>query len=45
MGKYVTCMREMRNEHKISAGKTEGKWLLADLGVDGMIISKWNLWK
>jgi hypothetical protein len=43
--KCVTCMREVRNEHKILAGKTEGKRIPANLHVDSMIILKWNLWK
>jgi hypothetical protein len=43
--KCVTGMREMRNENKISAGKTEGKRIPANLDVGGMVILKWNLWK
>lgn len=35
--KCVTGMREMRNEHKISAEKT------ANLVVGGSVILKWNL--
>jgi hypothetical protein len=29
---------EMRNAYKVFAGKAEGKTLLRDLGVDGMVI-------
>jgi hypothetical protein len=31
---HVTCMREMKNMNKILVGKSEGKRLLGDLGIN-----------
>lgn len=39
---FVACMGEIRRVYKILVGKSEGKDILGDLGVDKRIILKWK---
>jgi hypothetical protein len=42
---HVDRMRAMRNRYKILVGKSEGKRLWKDLGIDEKMILEWILWK
>jgi hypothetical protein len=38
--RHVMCTVKMRNAYRILAGKSEGKRLAEDLGVDGKILER-----
>jgi len=43
--RHVADIGEMRNRYKILVGKSEGKRLWKDLGIDEKMILEWILWK